>query len=50
MAFQYESEFEEALIKVLLEKGWEKDVIKYPTEQDLIKNWVQILYENNRPI
>lgn len=50
MAFQYESEFEEALIKVLLEKGWEKDVIKYPTEQDLIKNWAQILYENNRGI
>ncbi|MDQ9828311.1 hypothetical protein RFX70_05685, partial [Acinetobacter baumannii] len=32
------------------EKGWEKEVIKYPTEKDLIDNWARILYENNNSI
>lgn len=50
MTFQREADFEEALIKVLTDKGWEKDVLKHPTEQDLIKNWAQILYDNNRSI
>ena len=34
MTFQKEADFEEALIKVLADKGWEKEVIKNPTEQD----------------
>lgn len=50
MTFTQESDFEEALIKVLSNKGWEKDVIKHPTEKDLIKNWANILYDNNRGI
>lgn len=50
MTFTKEADFEEALIKVLTEKGWEKDVLKYPTEQDLIDNWAKILYDNNRSI
>ena len=50
MTFRYESEFEEALIKVLSEKGWEHEVLKNPTEQDLINNWAKILYDNNRGI
>jgi type I restriction enzyme R subunit len=50
MTFQYESDFEEALIKILANKGWEKDVIKHPTEKDLIKNWANILFDNNRGI
>ena len=50
MTFRYESEFEEALIKVLSEKGWEHEVLKNPTEQDLIDNWAKILYDNNRGI
>ena len=50
MAFNDESVFEESLIKVLSENGWEKEVIKYPTEKDLIKNWANILFENNRSI
>ena len=33
MVYTKESDFEEDLIKVLSTKGWEKDVIKYPTEQ-----------------
>ena len=50
MTFQKEADFEEALIKVLADKGWEKEVIKNPTEQDLIQNWAKILYDNNRGI
>ena len=50
MTFRYESEFEEALIKVLSNKGWEKEVIKNPKEEDLIKNWADILFENNKGI
>ncbi|MCI8550124.1 MAG: type I restriction endonuclease subunit R [Lachnospiraceae bacterium] len=50
MTFQKEADFEEALIKVLSEKGWEKDVLKHPTERDLIKNWARILLDNNRGI
>lgn len=50
MTFKYEADFEEALIKVLADKGWEKEVLKHPTEQDLITNWAKILYDNNRGI
>lgn len=50
MAFKVESDFEDALIKILSENGWEKEVIQYPTEKDLIQNWANILFENNRSI
>lgn len=50
MTFTYESEFEEALIKVLIQNGWSDGVIKHPTEHDLIKNWADILFNNNRGI
>ena len=50
MPFSRESDFEEALIKVLSEKGWEKKVLKYYDESQLIKNWADILFENNRGI
>ena len=50
MTFKYESDFEEAFIKVLSNKGWEKEVIKYPTEKDLLENWAKILFDNNRGI
>lgn len=50
MTFKYESDFEEALIKVLSNKGWESEVIKYPTEKDLLDNWAKILFDNNRGI
>ena len=38
MVFNKELDFEEALIKVLCTKGWESEIIKNPTEEDLIKN------------
>ena len=50
MIFTRESEFEEALIKILYNKGWEKEVLKHPTEKGLIKNWANILFDNNRGI
>ena len=50
MVFNRESDFEEALIHVLFQNGWEKNVIKYPTEKDLIENWANILFENNNNI
>lgn len=37
MTFASEADFEEALIQVLTNKGWEKTVIKHPTEADLLK-------------
>ena len=50
MTFNREMDFEEALISALKRKGWEEEVIKYPTEIDLINNWASILFENNRGI
>lgn len=43
-----ELNFEEDFIKLLQEVGWESKVIKNPTEKDLIENWKQILFENNK--
>lgn len=50
MVFNKESDFEEALIKILSENGWEKEVLKNYSEKDLLRNWADILYENNREI
>ena len=46
--FDKEEDFENAFITLLKSCGWEKEVIKYPSEADLIKNWANILYNNNR--
>ena len=49
--FIKESDFEEALIQLLRQHGWgENDVIMYPTEEQLVQNWADILYANNREI
>ncbi len=50
MSFSEESAFENALIKKLAESGWEKDVLKNYSEEDLKQNWANILFENNRGI
>ncbi|MEG1312987.1 MAG: HsdR family type I site-specific deoxyribonuclease [Bacilli bacterium] len=50
MMFNDELEFESHLIKVLSSKGWEDKVLKNQTEEDLIKNWANILFNNNREI
>ena len=50
MTFIKEADFEEALIEILAKKGWEQAVLKYPTEADLLRNWANILFDNNREI
>ena len=51
MCYESEAEFESKLIKCLVEeKGWKDGVLQYKTEKDLIQNWANILYENNRSI
>ena len=50
MIFKTETEFEAAMITALQNKGWESQVLKYPTEDTLLKNWANILFENNRGI
>lgn len=46
--FSKELDFEQALADLLPQHGWEPQVIKNPTEADLIKNWAAIIYNNNR--
>lgn len=49
MAFQSEAKFEEALTERLASSmGWETEILMYPTEADLIRNWADILFANNR--
>ncbi len=48
MIFDKETDFEEAVIGVLVERGWEPEVIRHPSEADLLKNWADILFNNNR--
>ena len=48
--FSKEADFELAVIHELSQRGWEKDVIKNPSEADLLNNWASILFENNKGI
>ncbi|HVX00242.1 MAG TPA: DEAD/DEAH box helicase family protein, partial [Candidatus Babeliaceae bacterium] len=48
--FTGEAAFENALIQLLAAKGWEAEVLKNPTEEDLLSNWADILFQNNREI
>ncbi len=50
MPFSKESDFEEALIRVLMTKGWEEKILRFPTEEDLLQNWADILWKNNQSI
>lgn len=50
MAFTKEADFEAALIKMLSEHGWEKEVLHNYTERQLVQNWADILFQNNRGI
>ena len=50
MVFNKEADFEQALIDLLKTKGWEDKVLKNYTEAELIRNWADILFENNRGI
>ena len=48
MTYETEKEFEKVVIAQLIEGGWKSEVIRYPTEEELIQNWANILFENNR--
>lgn len=50
MAFDKEIDFEEALIARLAQKGWEPETLNQPSEEDLIRNWAEIIYRNNNTI
>lgn len=50
MAFTSEAEFEKELVRLLPSKGWEPVILKNCTEEELIQNWANILFENNRSI
>ncbi|MBT5230650.1 MAG: type I restriction endonuclease subunit R, partial [Methylococcales bacterium] len=50
MTFTSEATFESALIEELKNQGWENEVLKNPTEADLLQNWATILFQNNRDI
>jgi type I restriction enzyme R subunit len=46
--FKTEAQFEQAFIELLTHKGWEAEVLKNKTEADLLQNWADILFENNK--
>lgn len=46
--FKTEAQFEQAFIEILTNKGWEPEILKNKTEADLLQNWANILFENNR--
>lgn len=48
--FLKELDFEKALADLLPQHGWEPNVIMNPSEENLIKNWAAIIYNNNRDI
>ena len=48
--FNKEADFENALIALLTTKSWEKEVLRYPTEEKLIVNWQEHLNKTNQHI
>ena len=49
MSFAFEKDFEDALIEKLtkLENQWSRNILNYCSEEDLIKNWADIIFKNN---
>lgn len=48
--FNKEADFENALIALLATKSWEKEVLRHPTEEDLLANWQAHLNKTNQHI
>ena len=49
MAFNSEKEFQTALVKLLKEKkGWQDGVLEYPSADDLMRNWKNVLEKINQ--
>jgi type I restriction enzyme, R subunit len=45
-----ELKFEHDLVESLKQHGWKDGVLNHPTEQDLIDNWANIIFQNNNTI
>ena len=45
MIFDSEKKFEDAVVEELSKNGWDEQIIEYPTEDFLIDNWANILFE-----
>ena len=43
-----ELNFEEDIIELLQKSGWENEVLKYKTVDELIANWKKIIFDRNR--
>ncbi len=50
IVFSKESEFESAVIEKLIQHGWAPEILKNPSEAELLANWADILYANNKGI
>lgn len=50
MTFRNEKDFEDALIAMLPMVGWDDAVLENYDEKQLLQNWADILFENNRSI
>ena len=50
MTFSKEAEFESAVIEKLIQHGWAPEILKNPSEADLLANWADILSSNNKGI
>lgn len=50
MTFHNEKEFEDALIAMLPAVGWDAAVLENYDESQLLQNWANILFENNRGV
>ena len=46
--FSNELDFEKEVIKKLTEHGWDKNILRFKTEKELLDNWAEILYQNNK--
>ena len=45
-----ELEFEKDLVNALKKSGWVGGVLSHPTEKELIDNWAEILFNNNKQV
>lgn len=50
MPFSREVDFEDALVAALIRHGWHPEVLRGCTEADLLRNWANILFDNNRAV
>lgn len=46
--FDKESVFEQALCQLLSEHGWSDKVLTHPSEEELVQNWANIIFDMNR--